>query len=187
MLRHRYILKSKGTTAPNYLFFPTILASLDWEMVSTFQILNPDKFDTCELVNVEADGTYTAVTLDKTLTPPTTEHSIDMGISSEGARCNGPVSAINPQVFAFLQRDLAQLTFYNAMRKVVLASWSGDDVTEAQLGLRANCDLFYIPQDYIRYTNITGRTNFTKIGNRGTLGNTYDLAANNVPSGWFAV
>ena len=46
----------------------------------------------------------------------------------------------------------------------------------------------WVAQDYIRYSDITSvRTNYTKIPNRGTLGSTYDLTANNVPAGWFGV
>lgn len=57
------------------------------------------------------------------------------------------------------------------------------------------CSLYYVPQNYIRYTDrpmglqsdgtSMDRVAYTRIPNLGTLGSTYDLTSNNVSSAWF--
>jgi hypothetical protein len=80
-----------------------------------------------------------------------------------------------------------QINFLNNIKKYVMLGWGASGLTKGQMEARLLCKYSWVPQDYIRYTDISGRTNYTKIPNRGTLGNTYDLAADNVPEGWFAV
>lgn len=82
------------------------------------------------------------------------------------------------------------LVWANVTRKIWEASVSNGQ-SLASMRTPSNCLTFYCPQDYIRYTDRTVdavvRVNYTRIPNRGTSGSSYDLVANNVPAGWFAV
>jgi hypothetical protein len=117
-----------------------------------------------------------------------TKYSLDLAVLdgvfySDGVQKTVTSSGSEPNTTTGLIRQ----RYTNNCEKIVLQSWNDAATTLADTLLISANKIFYTPQDYIRYTNITGRTNFTKIPNRGTLGNTYDLVQNNVPSGWFAV
>jgi hypothetical protein len=72
------------------------------------------------------------------------------------------------------------------VRKIVTAS-GASSANYSQIQAKANCGVFYIPQNFIRYTDTMARTNYTIIPNMGTLGAPYNLTANDVPSAWFGV
>jgi hypothetical protein len=80
---------------------------------------------------------------------------------------------------------ISYLSWHNAVEKIVSCGCGVVGDIESVLSLAS--DRYYIPQDYIRYTNITGRTNYAKIPNRGTLGTAYDFTQFDVPEGWFNV
>lgn len=79
----------------------------------------------------------------------------------------------------------------NRSQKLTIMSSGENGLLAADLQSPLTSRLFHCFQHYTRYTNRTvegiARVNYTKIKNLGTLGNTYDLTANNVPSGWFLV
>lgn len=80
------------------------------------------------------------------------------------------------------------LRFLANTRKIVIVAWGESaSMSETDMQNKSLMEYFFIPQNYIRYTDTMSRTNYTIIPNMGTLGASYNLAANNVPSGWFGV
>lgn len=55
----------------------------------------------------------------------------------------------------------------------------------ADLRDRTQCPLFYVPQNFVKYENDGVRNNYTKILNFGTAGDSFSLASDNTPAGWF--
>ena len=83
-------------------------------------------------------------------------------------------------------RSLFGIYFINNVdgKRVRICAASG---TKDPQSLVTSIELSYIPQNYVRYSDHDGITNPTKILNIGTLGNKFDLSADNVPSLWFGV
>lgn len=87
---------------------------------------------------------------------------------------NGSMPAWNYSLFRFP----------NSAKKITRISL---DVGKTQSDLLGECLRVYRYQDYVRYTDTGSYVNRTVIPNRGTLGSTYNLEANSVPSSWFGV
>lgn len=79
----------------------------------------------------------------------------------------------------------------NNHAKIILYSFSGSERNAPDMSNRLMTEGYYIAQNYIRYTDRTvggtSRVNYTVIPNIGTLGSSFDLSCNNVPSAWFGV
>lgn len=136
-----------------------------------------------------ANNDYTETTYLDTYTAGT-KVTIDLALAGstfyKDGVSKGTHTTYPPLSFITAQNRIL-LSFRNVTDKI--AQWASSSVsrTLAQLESKANCDLFYIPQNFIRYTDQGSRVNYTVIPNMGTLGASYNLTANNVPSGWFGV
>lgn len=73
--------------------------------------------------------------------------------------------------------------WHQASRKTVFSAYH----TEAGIPLFRTSAISYVPQNYIRYTDQGSYVNRTIIPNIGTLGESYNLEANNVPALWYGV
>lgn len=112
----------------------------------------------------------------------------DFGKSSEGYRYNGATyTASAGQSYTGWTNLHPHLAVKSYSKKHVLFSSASTPRTESDLGNPALCDMMYVPQNYIRHTNRSTWSNYTTIPNIGTLGNVFDLNANNVPAAWFGV
>lgn len=113
------------------------------------------------------------------------KYDFDIGYTSEGYRQNGTTysSSSNSSSGTTIINRMA-LSFSNLLEKTVLSSYSSAANTEAQLGVRTNCDIFYIPQNYVRYTTVSGY-NKTVIFNMGSMGKNLNLICDNTKFSWF--
>jgi len=73
------------------------------------------------------------------------------------------------------------IQFSNLLEKITLMSFSSQLITHDQLGSPSHCDFFYVPQNYVRYTD--NQTMIPNIGNVGSLGDLKSQGA--VPNKWF--
>lgn len=119
-------------------------------------------------------------------------HAFDISKASDGyfigntAYSESSVSSSEPTN----DSGLIVLYFNSIVDKNIKMARSSN-ATKSQLSDKNYCEFFYIPQNYIRYTDRTvggtSRVNYTVIPNIGTLGSSFDLPCNNVPSSWFGV
>lgn len=81
-----------------------------------------------------------------------------------------------------------QMRFTASMDKAVLMSQSTQARTHEQAASRWLCDMLYIPQLYIRYTDTATRQGLVRMPNLGTMGKARDMLGT-VPanSDWFGV
>jgi hypothetical protein len=116
---------------------------------------------------------------------PNNVSKLEIGYVDSGFYLNGIVSVLRTDSVPWTPSTITYINFSSCTKKQVLSSSNETSLSVTELKIKEYCNLFYTPQDYIKYTDTPSRTNFTRIPNRGTLGNTYDLTANNVPEGWF--
>jgi hypothetical protein len=98
-----------------------------------------------------------------------------------------PLTFVNTDSGTVPNRVFMDFFSPNRSEKTVLLSLAALNTPSADLENAPSCKLFHTPQCYIRKTDTDSRTNYTIIPNLGTLGTAYNLVANNVPAGWFAV
>jgi len=112
----------------------------------------------------------------------------DVSYSSNGYRYNsvayGFSSASTTQGASV---DIIEMRFGNNTRKIVGWSWDNLLASESALGSSATSSGYFVPQCFIELTDRAGYTDKVLIPNLGTLGRSYDLSAENVPSAWLNV
>jgi hypothetical protein len=117
-----------------------------------------------------------------------TKYRIRIAVASDGYFVDETI--YTPTILTstvFTTSGLIRARFTNNCKKIVSLNWTSSATALANLQILSSIEMGYIPQCYIRKTDTDSRTNYTIIPNLGTLGTAYNLAANNVPAGWFAV
>ncbi len=68
--------------------------------------------------------------------------------------------------------------------KNINLSFGTEDKNPANLADRTQCPLFYVPQNFVKYTDAGALVNYTEILNFGTAAG-FNLSSNNTPAGWY--
>lgn len=109
-------------------------------------------------------------------------------VGSDGLYVNGAFYSESSSASSSVSvTDKIAMRFTNNTKKITSWSMASGSITLAQNKQKSNCIRFYIPQNYIKYTDRDTWVNYTVIPNIGTLGSAQDLDCNNVPLDWFGV
>lgn len=113
----------------------------------------------------------------------------DLSHGAAGNICNGVSYPPGPLVTTSQSAtsNLSNMIFTQNTTKILQWAWSSSSISHADLANRMKCDGYFVPQNYIRYTDQGSYVNRTIIPNIGTLGASYNLEANNVPALWYGV
>jgi len=115
------------------------------------------------------------------------KYDLSQSFNTNGAYENGSlVSTGGTSTNSSNYTEERRVSFPNILDNLTFFSASSDStLTDTDLDDKTNCEFFGYPQNYIRFSNITGRTDYVEIINLGTKGTGYNFAASNVPSKWF--
>lgn len=132
------------------------------------------------------DGSNMAYLLD-TSAPSASQTYYDMARASDGFWFQG--ASVTPTTFiANPSYSVASsLAVRNCHEKFIIASFDSDGQTFDDMIDPLSVDIYNCFQDFIKYTDIVGRTGRVLVPNRGNAGSDYDLQADNVPTEFLGV
>lgn len=134
----------------------------------------------------------TATTIGYGRTAPISGVNVDLDLASQGPLSttyyvnNLPYTAFYQVTYTSATDAYIALPFVGGTgEKIINFSLADSSKSLLDLANYVQCPIYYVPQNFVKYTDEGARVNYTEILNFGTAGNSFNLSSNNVPAGWF--